>query len=185
MQTIRAYKLLSVKPDGLHPLFIDSAMVLPIGEWLTARAPDDIALQYVPTGFALIDLRTQRPLIMQDRRPRRKQINKATHDGCRWVEVRQTRTGRHVYDIGIGTTGQVLRFAHRPGWHTSATPSLPAVSMEGKAWAEVLIPADDHYQLHRNISGLSRTHEPVDWYISRQMLILKVLTESPNETKAT
>lgn len=174
MRTIRAYKLLSVKPDGLHPLFIDSAMVLPIGEWIEARAPDDLALQYVPQGFALIDLRTQRPLIMQDRRPRRAEVNKATMDGCRWVEVRQTRQGRHVYDIGIGTTGQVLRFAHRPGWHTSAEPRLPAVSMEGKTWAEVLIPADDYYQLHRNISGLSRDHVPVDWYISKKIYIVQL-----------
>lgn len=175
MGTITTYKLLRQESDGLHPLFIDSAMVLPIGEWISARAPDDLALQYVPTGFALIDLARQRPLIMQDRRPRRDQVNKATRDGCRWVEVTQGRQGRHVYDIGIGTTGQVLRFAHRPGWHTSATPSLPAVSMEGKVWAEVMIPTEGTYQLHRPISGLSRDHEPVDWYISREMLITRVL----------
>ena len=80
-----------------------------------------------------------------------------------------------MYDIGIGSTGQVLRFAHRPGWHSSATPSLPAVDMTGKVWAECLIPADDYYILHRNISGLSRGHEAVDWYISQRIRIERVM----------
>lgn len=177
METIKVYKLFRQEADGLHPLFIDRDMVLPIGEWIEARAPNDIALQYVGTGFALIDLQRQRPLIMQDRRPRRNQVTKATYDGCRWVEVEQGKHGRKVYDIGIGSTGQVLRFAHRPGWHTSAQPSLPAVDMTGKVWAECLIPADDYYILHRNISGLSRGHEAVDWYISKKLLIVTTLPQ--------
>ena len=171
METVKTYKLLRREADGLHPLFIDSAQVLPIGEWIEARAPNDIALQYVGTGFALIDLTRQRPLLMQDRRPRRAQIVKATHDRCRWVEMSNGKT----YDIGIGSDGQVLRFAHRPGWHSSATPSLPAVDMTGKVWAECLIPADDYYTLHRNVSGLSSTHEPVDWLISNKIKIVKVI----------
>lgn len=174
METIRVYKLFRQEADGLHPLFIDRDMVLPIGEWIEARAPNDIALQYVGTGFALIDLTRQRPLLMQDRRPRRNQIVKATADRCRWVEVSNGK----VYDYGIGTDGQVLRFAHRPGWHSSATPSLPAVDMTGKVWAECLIPADDYYTLHRNVSGLSRTHEPIDWYISQKIFIVR-LVDSP------
>lgn len=171
METVKTYKLLRREADGLHPLFIDSAQVLPIGEWIEARAPNDIALQYVGTGFALIDLQRQRPLLMQDQRPRRNQIAKATRDHCRWVEVSNGK----VYDLGLASNGQVLRFAHRPGWHTSLTPSLPAVSMEGKVWAECLIPADDYYTLHRNISGLSQTHEPIDWLISNKIKIVNVM----------
>ena len=175
MRIIKTYKLLRKKSDGLHPLFIDADMVLPVGQWIDARAPDDIAIQYVGTGFALIDLQRHRPLIMQDRRPRQSQVNQATCNGCRWVEVEQGKYGRKVYDIGIGSTGQVLRFAHRPGWHTSAQPSLPAVDMTGKVWAECLIPADDYYILHRNISGLSRDHEAVDWYRSTKLFIDKLI----------
>ena len=178
METIKTYKLLRRDYFGIHTLFIDADMVLPIGEWIEARAPDDIALQYVGTGFALIDLQRQRPLIMQDRRPRRNQVNQATCNGCRWVEVTQSKRGRHVYDLGIGSDGAVQRFAHRPGWHSSATPSLPAVDMTGKVWAECLIPADDYYTLHRNVSGLSRTHEPIDWYISKKIFIVR-LVDSP------
>ena len=158
METITVYKLFRQESDGLHPLFIDRDMVLPIGEWIEARAPNDIALQYVGTGFALIDLTRQRPLL--------------------WVEVSNGKT----YDIGIGSDGQVLRFAHRPGWHSSATPSLPAVDMTGKVWAECLIPADDYYTLHRNVSGLSRTHEPIDWYISQKLLIVKTLPQPTTPT---
>lgn len=175
METIRVYKLFRQEADGLHPLFIDSAMVLPLGEWITARAPDDISLQYVGTGFALIDLQRQRPLIMQDRRPRRNQVTKATADGCRWVEVVQGKRGRKVYDIGLGTDGQVLRFAHRPGWHTSAEPRLPAVDLTGKVWAECLIPVGEYY-IHRvNVSGLTAHHEPLEWYISQKIFITRLV----------
>ena len=182
METIKVYKLFRQEADGLHPLFIDREQRLPIGEWIEARAPDDIALQYVGTGFALIDIRTQRPLLMQDHKPRRNQIVKASHDFCRWVEVRHGRQGRKVYDIGIGSDGQVLAFAHRPGWHTSATPSLPAVDMTGKVWAECQIPADNYYIIRRNVSGLSKNHEPIEWLIAQQMLIVRVL---PQATQAT
>lgn len=171
METITVYKLLRQDTDGLHPLFIDRDMVLPVGKWIEARAPNDIALQYVGTGFALIDLSLQRPVLMQDRRPRRNQIAKATANRCRWIEVANGK----VYDIGIGSDGQVLRFAHRPGWHSSATPSLPAVDMTGKVWAECLIPANEYYTIHRNISGLSRSHEPTDWYISQNIFIERTI----------
>ena len=174
METIRVYKLFRKEADGLHPLFIDRDMVLPIGEWIEARAPNDIALQYVGTGFALIDLTRQRPLLMQDHRPRRNQIVKATHDRCRWVEVSNGKT----YDIGIGSDGQVLRFAHRPGWHLSAEPRLPSVDMTGKVWAECLIPANDYY-IHRvNVSGLTADHQPLEWYISQKIFIVR-LVDSP------
>ena len=175
METIKVYKLFRQEADGLHTLFIDRDMVLPIGEWIEARAPDDISLQYVGTGFALIDLQRQRPLIMQDRRPRRNQVNQATYNGCRWVEVTQGKRGRHVYDLGIGSDGAVQRFAHRPGWHTSAKPSLPSVDMTGKVWAECLIPADDYY-IHRvNVSGLTAHHDPLKWYISTKLFIDKLI----------
>lgn len=181
MRTTKTYKLLRQTSDGqLHPLFIDSAMVLPIGEWITARAPDDLSLQYVGTGFALIDLQRQRPLIMQDRRPRRNQVTKATADGCRWVEVVQGKRGRKVYDLGIQSNGQVVRFAHRPGWHTSAEPRLPNVDMTGKVWAECLIPADDYY-IHRvNVSGLTAHHEPLEWMIAQRIFITRLIgTQDP------
>lgn len=182
MRTIKTYKLLRQKSDGLHPLFIDSAMVLPIGEWIEAQAPNDLALQYVGTGFALIDLTRQRPTLMQVRRPRPREVEQATANRCRWVEVTQTRQGRHVYDLGLGSNGQVMRFAHRPGWHTSAEPQLPGVKMEGKVWAECLIPADE-YTIHRaNVSGLTATREPPEWYISQRLLIERVICPSVNNS---
>ena len=179
MTTIRTYKLLRQSSDGLHPLFIDADMVLPIGQWIDARAPDDIALQYVGTGFALIDLQRQRPLIMQDRRPRPRQVSQSTREGCRWVEVTQGRQGRHVYDLGLGSNGQVLRFAHRPGWHTSAEPTLPGVDMTGKVWAECQIPADEYYTLSRPINGLTKQQQPVEWYVSRKIFITRPIYQNP------
>ena len=175
METIKTYKLLRRDEVGLHPLFIDAGRVLPIAEWIEAQAPDDLALQYVPTGFALIDMVNQRAVTYQQRRPRPNQVRASGRYRQRWVEIVEGKHGRKVYDLGLATNGQVLRFAHRPGWHTSLTPSLPAVSMEGKVWAECLIPADDYYTLHRNISGLSQTHESIDWLISKKLFIVRLL----------
>ena len=180
METIRVYKLFRQNDHGiLFPLFIDTKKSVPIGEWVKARAPSDEVLKELDEGYSLIDLPSQTMVAYQrTQKPHRDQVLSASHLQRRWVEVRTTKRGRKVYDIGIGTDGQVLRFVHRPGWHSSATQSLPAVDMTGKVWAECLIPADDYYTLHRNVSGLSRTHEPIDWYISQKIFIVR-LVDSP------
>jgi len=177
METIRTYKLLRRNDHGiLFPLFIDTKKSIPIGEWIEARAPSDKAIKDVPEGYALIDLKEQNVIAYTIEKPHPSQVSYQSHLGRRWIQVVEDKRGkRHIYDLGLATNGQVLRFAHRPGWHTSLTPSLPAVSMEGKVWAECLIPADDYYTLHRNISGLSKTHEPIDWLISKKIRIVRLL----------
>ena len=177
METITVYKLFRQDEaiGTLHPLFIDGGLCLPMNQWITARNPSEEVMKEVPTGFALIDMVRQGIIEVQVKRPTREQVKRGQLRFCRWVE---RRDNGHLYDIGIGSDGQVLRFAHRPGWHSSATPSLPAVDMTGKVWAECLIPADDYYTLHRNVSGLSRTHEPIDWYISQKIFIVR-LVDSP------
>ena len=176
METITVYKLFRQEADGLHPLFIDSDMVLPIGQWIEARAPSDDQLRDLPEGFHMIQMHyTDDGNKYTTERPSPLDIDSATWLRARWVEIRQGKRGRKVYDLGLTSNGQVLRFAHRPGWHTSLTPSLPGVNMDGKVWAECLIPADDYYTLHRNISGLSQTHEPIDWLISKKLFIVRLL----------
>ena len=175
METIRVYKLFRRDDKGLHPLFIDRELILPTGEWLEARAPDIEKLGALGEGYYLVSMPTKCYGI-SDERPNRFEIAGATHIKNRWIEIAKDKKGnRRYYDLGVGSNGQVLRFAHRPGWHSSATPSLPGVNMEGKVWAECLIPADDYYILHRNVSGVSKTHEPIDWYISQKLLIERVL----------
>ena len=176
METIKTYKLLRRNDHGiLFPLFIDTKKSIPIGEWVEARAPTDEVIRDVPEGYALIDLKEQKVIAYTTAKPHPSQVSYQSHLGRRWIQIVEGKHGRKVYDLGLATNGQVIRFAHRPGWHTSLTPSLPAVSMEGKVWAECLIPADDYYTLHRNVSGLSRTHEPIDWLISNKIKIVKVM----------
>ena len=184
METIRVYKLFRQNDHGiLFPLFIDTKKSVPIGEWVQARAPSDEVLKELDEGYSLIDLPSQTMVAYQrTQKPYRNQVLSASHLQRRWVEVRTTKRVRKIYDIGIGSDGQVLRFAHRPGWHSSATPALPAVDMSGKVWAECLIPADDYYTVHRNVSGLSRTHEPIDWFISQKLLIVKTLPQPTTQT---
>jgi len=177
METIRTYKLLRQDKSlgTLHPLFIDNGLCLPMNQWIEARAPSDEVMKDVPTGFALIDLIRQGIVEMQAKRPTREQVKRCQLRFCRWVE---RRDNGHLYDIGLGSDGQVLRFAHRPGWHTSAEPRLPSVDMTGKVWAECLIPADDHYIYRVNVSGLTAHHEPLEWYISQKIFIVR-LVDSP------
>ena len=184
METIRVYKLFRQNDHGiLFPLFIDTKKSVPIGEWVKARAPSDEVLKELDEGYSLIDLPSQKMVAYQrTQKPHRNQVLSASHLQRRWVEVRHGRQGRKVYDIGIGSDGQVLSFAHRPGWHSSATPSLPSVDMTGKVWAECLIPADNYYIIRRNVSGLSKNHEPIEWYISQKLLIVRVLPQATQTT---
>ena len=176
METINTYKLLRQDEDGtLHPLFIDAAQVLPLNQWMEARAPDELVLMYLPDGFSLIDMREQRMVINQDRRPNARQVNDATRRNCRWVEVARGKQGRHIYDLGLATSRQVIRFAHRPGWHTSREPSLPCVSMDGKVWAECLIPAEDHTIRRMSINGMTAKSQPVEWYISKLLKVVSLV----------
>ena len=171
METITVYKLFRFD-ICLHPLFIDRSLVLPTGKWLDARAPDISMVKARGDGYYLIDMKDNHVIIYDPKRkPRPNDIICATADGYRWMQAE----GPRLYDLGIGSNGYVLRFAHRPGWHSSATPSLPGVNMDGKVWAECQIPADDYYILRRNVSGLSKTHEPIEWYISQKLLIVRVL----------
>ena len=181
METIKTYKLLG-KDDSLgtlHPLFIDKYQCLPMNQWINARTPSDEVMKDVPTGFALIDLIRQGIVEMQAKRPTREQVKRCQLRFCRWVE---RRDNGHLYDLGLGSDGQVISFAHHSGWHSSATPSLPGVRMEGKVWAECLIPADDYTIRRININGMTAKSQPVEWYISQKIMIVRLLPNAPQST---
>ena len=84
METIKVYKLFRRDEVGIHPLFIDKYLCLPIGEWITARAPSDDVMKDVPTGYALIDLIRQSIVEMQAKRPTREQVKCYQLRFCRW-----------------------------------------------------------------------------------------------------
>ena len=176
METIKTYKLLRREADGLHPLFIDSAQVLPIGEWIEARAPDTHNAILTSDGYHCVNMITNKKAMWLSRMPTRLEVIAATMTGKRWIQVTFDKRGRRrYYDLGLATNGQVLRFAHRPGWHSSAEPVLPGVNMEGKVWAECLIPADDYTIRHMNINGMTAKSQPIDWYISKRIMITRIL----------
>ena len=180
METIKTYKLLRLDDVGLHPLFIDRFLCLPMGEWIEAKAPTLEALFYEPNGYSLINLYSQRVMERRTTKPKPDEVARACIRFCRWIEVRTNKRNlRRYYDLGLSSNGkQVVSFAHRPGWHTSAKPSLPTVNMYGKVWAECLIPADDYYIIRRSISGITRTHEPIEWFISQKILITRLLDDT-------
>jgi hypothetical protein len=56
-------------------------------------------------------------------------------------------------------------FAVRPGWHSTATPVAPHLSIKGRAWYIVEIDKYKEIQRPINQGGL--------WYLSKKLRILK------------
>jgi hypothetical protein len=172
-KVIKTYKLLRQDADGLHPLFIDSAMTLEVGKWYDAVAPDWQTLNGLTDGYHMIQMRyIDEGHKHTSEKPCPIDVESATLLKARWVEVRTGKRGRHVYDLGIDSNGRVTRFAHRPGWHSSREPNLPGVSMDGKVWAECEIPADGFYMRRMSINGMTPVSQPVEWYISTKIRII-------------
>ena len=161
--------------NSLRTIFIDRHIDLPIGEWLTARAPRINPEWLTEAGYYLLSIPSGRVVHYTTKKPRMPQVMSATLAGQRWVEVRHGKRGTHYYDIGLGADGKPLPFAHRPGWHSCQQPVLNVVNTEGCVWCEVEIPADDYYIRRLNISGITKTREPIEWYISQKIKIVRIL----------
>lgn len=175
-EVIKTYKLLRQDADGLHPLFIDSTMTLEAGKWYDAVAPDWQTLCGLTDGYHMIQMHyLNEGNKHTSEKPSAPDVESATLLQARWVEVRTGKRGRHIYDLGIDSNGHVLRFAHRPGWHSSREPNLPGVNMDGKVWAECEIPAYDCYIRRMNINGMTAKSQPVEWYISDRIKIVRVI----------
>lgn len=164
------YKLFREDEQGLHPLFIDKALTLPEGVWIDARAVDDEHLPKDDDGYMLFDLHTQFMLRRQEQRPRAADINRATLNGERWMQMRKGR----AYDLGLSSANRVLPFAHHPGWHTCREQSLIGVNMEGKVWRQCVICEEDTHIRHMNINGLTKESHAVEWYISSRLMIVGI-----------
>ena len=155
-----------------------------MNEWMYAWSP--LGADTAEEGYHLFDMKDQMiygdtdPFASSATRPPNDTIKYAIRRGWRPIEVKKDKRGRRrVYDLGISSDGQVIPFAHRPGWHTCREPILPGVNMDGKVWAECLIPADDCEVVHRNINGMTANSQPVEWLISQKLMIIKLL---PNAT---
>ena len=59
-------------------------------------------------------------------------------------------------------------FAHRPGWHITATPNAPHLTIKGRVWACV--------EFDGNIQELKRPERQGGlWFLASRMKIVKVL----------
>lgn len=172
MEYIKTYKLMELYKGNVYPLFIDSYEQLPMRQWLTSNAPNQEAIAKMTKRYALISMREPTIIMQSDEKPKRPSVGASIYINARWVE---RAPNGHLYDMGISSNGQVIRFAHRPGWHSSAEPSLPGVNMDNKVWTECYIPADDYYIHRANVSGLTDHHGRLEWYISQKIFISKIL----------
>lgn len=163
--------------NSLRTIFIDRFIDLPIGEWLTARAPRIDPVKLTDGGYSLLSIPSGNVVHHTKQKPRSPQVMSATLAGQRWVEVRHGKRGTHYYDIGLGADGKPLTFAHHPGWHSCREPILNVVNTDGCVWAEVEIPADDYHIRRLNISGITKTREPIEWYISERLRIVRVIND--------
>jgi len=158
----------------LQTIFIDRGLPIPIGEWVTAWAP--IITDDMKDGYYIFNM-TDGMLCYSPQPIPKKMLKHAISIGHRPVEIRQGQRKRLVYDFGLGADGNPLRFAHHPGWHSCREPILNVVNTDGCVWAEVEIPADGYHIRRLNISGITKTREPIEWYISQRLRIVRVISD--------
>ena len=163
--------------NSLQTIFIDRCLEQPIGEWLTARAPRIDPAKLTADGFYLLSIPSGNVVHYTNQKPMSPQVMSASLAGQRWIQVKHGKRGTHYYDIGLGADGKPLHFAHHPGWHSCQVPMLNVVNNDGCVWAEVEIPADDYHIRRLNISGITKTREPIEWYISERLRIVRVIND--------
>lgn len=59
-------------------------------------------------------------------------------------------------------------YAFRPGWHTTAKPEAPHLSMKGRAWYEVQIENFEEFQRPASQGGR--------WFVAQQMKVIRKVT---------
>ena len=64
-------------------------------------------------------------------------------------------------------------YAHRPGWHCTAEPVAPHLSMNGRVWCEVLVVNVEKHQRPRNQGG--------EWLIAQYMKVVQILNRRKSD----
>lgn len=172
METIKVYKLFR---KGLRPLFIDTENQLPLGTWIDAKGIRPEILATLEEGYSMVHGDTC--LVKMRNYPTASLLRSSWAVGGEWIKTVNGPRGRRQYVMGISSSGRVIPFAYRAGWHTCRTPDLPGVDMTGKVWAECLIPADSPV-VHRNINGMTDKIHSVDWLIAKKILIIKTISHA-------
>lgn len=176
METIKTYKLLRKKEDGVHSLYIDAEKPLPLGEWITAQAPSRHALEYIPQGYALIDMRTQCPVALQSEPPTAAQIISEQHRQCRWVKIiKDHQRETNYFDIGLTPEGMPICIGHNPGWHSWAEPTRTNDDMTDTVWAECQVRKDEYQAKPTRTRQADGTRKRIDWIISEHILIERII----------
>jgi hypothetical protein len=77
---------------------------------------------------------------------------------------------KQVVPIGVWLEAESFPtkgYALRPGWHTTATPEAPHLSMKGRVWAEVEI--EGYYRFDRP------KYQGGYWLIAERMKVVRLL----------
>ena len=182
-----AYKLFNVdENDEPHALFIDGANALGRYMWLDADSPLVKDLEKLEPGFTyLVDKdgnAVQKQYKNKQKSPSKAEVEEATANGSRYILVSQYANGKKSYhNWGINGSGQVSKFAMRPGWHLTDAPSArhigkgrnPEIKQEAmyrkpnQKWFKVEYAADVDYheEASANPTKDIQTHIPEDgWY---------------------
>ena len=131
-----AYKLFNVDENGNpHALFIDGANALERGVWYDADSPLVKDLEKLEPGFTyLVDKdgnAIQKQYKNKQKSPSKAEVEEATANGSRYILVGQYANGKKSYhNWGINGSGQVSKFAMRPGWHLTDSPSARHIGEE-------------------------------------------------------
>ena len=183
-----AYKLFNVDENGNpHALFIDGANALGMEVWYDADSPLVKDLEKLEPGFTyLVDKdgnAEQKQYKNKQKSPSKAEVEEATANGSRYILVGQYANGKKSYhNWGINGSGQVSKFAMRPGWHLTDSPSARHIGEErnpekkeeamyrrpNQRWFKVEYAADVDYNAEAasNPTKDIQTHIPEDGYYS-------------------
>lgn len=153
-KTVKAYKLMRLDANGLHPLFIDSQQVVEQGVWYNADSPDLSWLKNVPSGDHLVNLTTGESISFEQylkehnyksrKNPNNSDVKWAEQNGFRFMHIEDKSSSsqaksmaakygdaRAYYNWGINGSakssdgqGSASTYALRPGWHFGEVPSM-------------------------------------------------------------
>lgn len=153
-KTVKAYKLMRLDENGLHPLFIDAKQTVNIGTWYNADSPDLSWIKKLGEGDYLVNLTNGESVpysqyasehgINTRVKPNNSDVRWAEDNGYRFMHIDDKSNTKQAssfmakygeskayYNWGINGSsknasgqGTASLYALRPGWHFGEVPSM-------------------------------------------------------------
>ena len=175
-KTIIVYKLMRLDKGKLFPLFIDRSDPVKVGVWYNADSPELETLKKLAYGYHLVDMKNQKIINSQDKKPSINDVKTATAKMQRYIFKKRIATKDGYYNVGIAkhSSGDVVNtdYALRPGWHAGSLPTMRQIGKglkrnlrdDSYVWTECKMSADFDYNAKAKANGGELYYIPKEGY---------------------